>query len=81
MGPGQYNTNSGIFFFCFDLSFILKFLINTREIQELLRVEPGTSADAVSHGLLDFDCPLSHRPQTNIYDNLSNIVGLYTYDT
>ena len=49
-GPGQYNTNSNIFFVCFDLSFI-KFLINTREKQELPGVEPGTS------GLLAFGGP------------------------
>ena len=34
----------------FDLSFI-KFLINTREKQEMPGVKPGTS------GLLDFGCP------------------------
>ena len=38
------------FFLCFDLS-IIKFLINTREKQELSGVEPGTS------GLLAFGCP------------------------
>ena len=46
------------FFLCFDLLFIIiliirtyKFFINTREIQELPGVEPGTS------GLLAFGCP------------------------
>ena len=47
--PGQYNTNSNIVFFSFDLS-LNKFLINTREKQELPGVEPGTS------GLLEFGC-------------------------
>ena len=48
-GLGQYNTNSNIFILCFDFDFI-KFLINTREKQELPGVELGTS------GLLDFGC-------------------------
>ena len=47
---GQYNTNSNFFFLCFDLSFI-KFLINTREKQELPGVELVTS------GLLFVVCP------------------------
>ena len=46
------------FFLCFDLSFI-KFLINTREKQELSGVEPGTS------GLLAFGCPT--EPSTPDY--------------
>ena len=37
--PGQYNTNSNIFFLCYDLS-IIKFLINTREKQKHLGVVP-----------------------------------------
>ena len=60
-GPGQYNTNSNTFFLCFDLSFI-KFLINTREKQELSGVEPGTS------GLLAFGCPTEpSTPDLYIY--------------
>ena len=36
---------------------LLKFLINTREKQELPRVQPGNS------GLLDFDCPNAIDPK------------------
>ena len=39
----QYNTISNIFFLCFDLPFI-KFLIITREKQELSGFESGTSS-------------------------------------
>ena len=42
-GPltGQYNANSNILLLCFNLSFI-KFMINTREKQELPGVEVVT---------------------------------------
>ena len=59
-GPGHYNTNSNIFFFGFDLLFI-KFLINTREKQELPEVVPKTS------GLLVFDCPTECHIYIYIY--------------
>ena len=49
-GPGQYKINSNIFFLCFNLTFN-KFLINTREKQELAGFGPRTS------GLLAFSCP------------------------
>ena len=49
-GPGQYNTNSNILFLCMYSMFV-KFLINTREKQELPGVEPGTS------DLQAFGCP------------------------
>ena len=55
-----YKTNSNIIFLCFDLSFI-KFLINTREKQELSGVEPGTS------GLLAFGSPTEPSTPDNIY--------------
>ena len=52
VGPaGQYNTNSTMcVLLCFDLSLLNKFLINTREKQELAGIVLGTS------GLLDCGC-------------------------
>ena len=64
-GPVQYNTRSNLLFLCFDLSFI-KFLINTREKQELPGVEPGT------YFLLAFGCPT--EPYTPNY-----ILYIYIY--
>ena len=52
------------FFLCFDLLFI-KFFINTREIQELPGVEPGTS------GLLAFGCPT--EPSTPDINKLDSV--------
>ena len=49
-GPGQYNTNSKKNFSCV-LIYRIKFLINTREKQELSGVELGT------YCLLAFGCP------------------------
>ena len=63
-GPGQYNTNSNIILL--DLSFI-KFLINTREKQELPGVELGTS------GLIVFGCPT----EPSIPENSSILLGVY----
>ena len=58
--PYKDNTKQIVtfFFLCFDLSFI-KFLINTREKQELSGVESGTSE------LLAFGCPT--EPSTPDY--------------
>ena len=52
-------------FLCFDLSCI-KFLINTREKQELPGVEPGT------YGLLAFGCPTEPSTPYYIYMYICN---------
>ena len=71
---GQYNTNSNIFFLCFDLYFII-FLINTREKQELSGVETGTS------GLLDFGCTTEciYIYSSHTYNKYNTILITYSH--
>ena len=79
--PGQYKINSNSLFLCFDLSCI-KFLINTREKQELPGIEYGTSV------LLAFSCltePSTPRPYIYIIyifyilNNMMNTDDNYNY--